>query len=132
MITRNTVKTGSEVTLTVKIFSDSLLEFLSKLIEVCPNIQELHIGRLYRRNILLSDGPVDAAVMAQIARLERLKKLTLSGLEFTDGVFLQSIFSRCQQLRSLHVFAEVADTQMNFHRDLCMYLPLATELRDVR
>ena len=102
------------------------------MIKVCPNIQELHIGRLYRRNILLSDGPVDAAVMAQIARLERLKKLTLSGLEFTDGVFLQSIFSRCQQLRCLHVFAEVDDTQMNFHRDLCMYLPLATELRDVR
>ena len=54
---------------------------ISKLTDVCPNLEELHVGNLYGNNILFSQEPV-ADNFHRFSTLKHLKTLTLSGFEF--------------------------------------------------
>lgn len=106
---------------------------LIKLIEACANLEELHIGALHvgTKNISTNQEPFMRAYQ-KIGSLKRLKTLTLNGIEFKNGEFLNHVFLGCSDLRCLHICSHFDDEHMRFHRDLCLYLPLARKLRDFR
>lgn len=56
----------------------------------CSNLEELHVGLLLTYSIFLSKRPVHE-VYRSIAKQKHLRKLTLSGLEFTQGAFFQQV-----------------------------------------
>ncbi len=43
----------------------------------------------------------------------------------------KKVFQNCKRLESFHIAGQFEDG-VSFHRDLCQYLPLATNLRDLR
>lgn len=116
----------------------------------CTKLEELHVGRLSTSSIFLAQEPVHEAYR-RIAKQQHLKKLSLSGLEFTHGEFLEQvtfdannlvsdtcnfcyalqIFQNCLRLESLHIAGQFEE-DVTFLQDLCKYLPLAKNLRDFR
>lgn len=106
------------------------LDAISKMVESCPNVEEVHIGWPYPSNILMAFDAVDVDSLNDLSRLKKLKSLTLSGFDLYDGTFLRSLFGQCRHLESLRLYSDQVTEQ--FHRDLCHHLPLARNLRDLR
>ena len=61
----------------------------------CPNLEELHLGRrlsCHSQAIFLHEEP-DETAYKTIVNCKKLKKLTISGVEFTGGQFLKQVNS---------------------------------------
>ena len=65
-------------------------DVLSKFMNSCTKLEELHVGRLSTPSIFFMEEPVHEAYRC-IAKQQHLKKLTLNWLEFTHGTFLQQV-----------------------------------------
>jgi hypothetical protein len=68
-------------------------DILSKFMQSCSKLEELHIGQQSEQqsfNIFPVEEPVQDAYRS-ISKQTHLRKLTLSGLEFTSGSFLQQV-----------------------------------------
>jgi hypothetical protein len=63
-------------------------DILSKFMQSCSKLEELHIGQ--QSNMFLAEEPVHDAYRS-ISKQTHLRKLTLRGLEFTSGSFLQQV-----------------------------------------
>lgn len=61
----------------------------------CTKLEELHVGRLPTSSIFREQEPVHQAYRC-IAKQQHLKKLSLSGLEFTRGGFLEQVALLCK------------------------------------
>lgn len=137
--------------------SSEHVEILKKLTVSCPNLEELHLGRRSSSyyQAIFDHQEADEEAYTSIANLKRLKKLTISGVKFNRGHFLQQVIcylfstwwnlcsssfiptllckvlQSCRSLQSLHISGQF-DGDFEFHRDLCSALRYAQNLREFR